>query len=199
MAAECSQFCRPVRRYAAVQCNGMLPPSTITNGANLIHVERLRLWRALRSVWKRGRAFHEKAGRCQAFVFGPCKFISMFCFARIVGKTWPARTAVKAERSEFIWSLDGGRSRPYRVVPGEGKHRYPRVSNIRLPSVSVAPFHPHSSVSSFALGASWVFSIQPALPPVLATFHCVRRRSVGPGLRRSRRNSASKSQTFLQD
>ena len=112
------------------------------------------------------RAFHEKAGRCQGFVFGPCKFISMFSFARIVGKTWPARTAVKAERSEFIWSLDGGRSRPYRVVPGEGKHRYPLVSNIRYRVFLSPPFHPHSGVSGIALGASWVFSIQPALPPV---------------------------------
>ena len=70
-----------------------------------------------------------------------CLFLQVHIYVflcRIVGKTWPARTAVKAERSEFIWSRDGGRSRSYRVVPGEGKHRYPHVSNIRLPSVSVA-------------------------------------------------------------
>jgi hypothetical protein len=37
--AECNQFCHPVQRYAATsaklcchQCNGMLPPSAITNG-----------------------------------------------------------------------------------------------------------------------------------------------------------------------
>jgi hypothetical protein len=39
-----------------------------------------------------------------------------FCllpYARIVGTIWLARTAVKAERSEFILSLDGGRSQPY--------------------------------------------------------------------------------------
>ena len=28
------------------------------------------------------------------------------------------------------------------------------------------PFHPHSSVSGSSLGASWVFSFQPVLPPV---------------------------------
>jgi hypothetical protein len=28
------------------------------------------------------------------------------------------------------------------------------------------PFHPHSSMSDFSLGASWVFSLQPVLPPV---------------------------------
>jgi hypothetical protein len=33
------------------------------------------------------------------------------------------------------------------------------------------PFHPHSGVSVSSLGASWVFSIQPVLPPVMATFH----------------------------
>jgi hypothetical protein len=46
-----------------------------------------------------------------------------FCllpYARIVGIIRQARTAVKAERSEFILSLDGGRSRPYRFCPGIG-------------------------------------------------------------------------------
>jgi hypothetical protein len=46
-----------------------------------------------------------------------------FClllYARIVGIIWLARIAVKAERSEFIVSLDGGRSRPYRFSPGIG-------------------------------------------------------------------------------
>jgi hypothetical protein len=28
------------------------------------------------------------------------------------------------------------------------------------------PFHPHSSLSDFSPGASWVFSFQPVLPPV---------------------------------
>jgi hypothetical protein len=28
------------------------------------------------------------------------------------------------------------------------------------------PFHPHSSLSDFSLGASWVFSFQPVRPPV---------------------------------
>jgi hypothetical protein len=35
------------------------------------------------------------------------------------------------------------------------------------------PFHPHSAVSVCSLGASWVFSIQPVLPPVIATFHSI--------------------------
>jgi hypothetical protein len=39
-------------------------------------------------------------------------------YARIVGIIRLARTAVKAERSEFLVSLDGGRSRPYRFYPG---------------------------------------------------------------------------------
>jgi hypothetical protein len=36
----------------------------------------------------------------------------LFCsfpYARIVGWFWPLRSAVKAERSEFILSLDGSR------------------------------------------------------------------------------------------
>jgi hypothetical protein len=35
------------------------------------------------------------------------------------------------------------------------------------------PFHPHSDVSVSSLGASWVFSIQPVLPPVIATFRSI--------------------------
>jgi hypothetical protein len=38
------------------------------------------------------------------------------------------------------------------------------------------PFHPHSDVSVPWLGASWVFSIQPVLPPVIATFHSISQR-----------------------
>jgi hypothetical protein len=37
---------------------------------------------------------------------------ALFFFARIIEVGRPARTAVKAERSEFILSLDGGRRRP---------------------------------------------------------------------------------------
>jgi hypothetical protein len=33
----------------------------------------------------------------------------------------PARTAGKAECSEFILSLDGGHRRPYELCPGEGE------------------------------------------------------------------------------
>jgi hypothetical protein len=35
-----------------------------------------------------------------------------------------------------------------------------------LPSGPLSlPFHPHSFLSVFSLGASWVFSLQPVLPP----------------------------------
>jgi hypothetical protein len=38
-------------------------------------------------------------------------------------------------------------------------------SPAELPLLSL-PFHPHSSMSDFvSLGASWVFSFQPVLPP----------------------------------
>ncbi len=46
-----------------------------------------------------------------------------FCLlpdARIVGIIRLSRTAVKAELSEFILSLDGGRSQPYGFHPGIG-------------------------------------------------------------------------------
>jgi hypothetical protein len=36
------------------------------------------------------------------------------------------------------------------------------------------PFHPHSSMSDlFALGASWVFSFQPVLPPDYRPLFCL--------------------------
>jgi hypothetical protein len=44
-----------------------------------------------------------------------CGWVSsylIFFFARISGDLWLASVAVKAERSEFIWSLDGRRSQP---------------------------------------------------------------------------------------
>src|ERR1700736_5068510 len=43
------------------------------------------------------------------------------------------------------------------------------------------PFHPHSGVSVSSLGASWVFSIQPVLPPVSATFPSISQRALGQG------------------
>jgi len=55
--------------------------------------------------------FHEKAGRCQVI----CGWVSsylMFSFARIAGVFEAGEAAVKAERSEFILSLDGRRSQP---------------------------------------------------------------------------------------
>jgi hypothetical protein len=41
------------------------------------------------------------------------------------------------------------------------------------------PFHPHSLMSDFLLGASWVFSFQPVLPPVCRPLSISRRS--GPG------------------
>jgi hypothetical protein len=48
--------------------------------------------------------------------YGPVVGASSFLFVTLCPDSWiirQARTAVKAERSEFIVSLDGGRSRPY--------------------------------------------------------------------------------------
>ena len=53
------------------------------------------------------------------------------------------------------------------------------------------PFHPHSSVSDFvSLGASWVFSFQPVLPPVSRPLVPSPAMEVGQAIRRSHRNSA---------
>jgi hypothetical protein len=43
----------------------------------------------------------------------------LFSFARIAEVFWPARSIVKAERSEFILSLDCGRAGDIEVDPGE--------------------------------------------------------------------------------
>jgi hypothetical protein len=56
-------------------------------------------------------AFHEKAGLCQELLWLG-KFIPDVSFAWIAGIFWLAAAAVKAERSEFILSLDGRRSQP---------------------------------------------------------------------------------------
>jgi hypothetical protein len=42
VGAECNQFCHPVQRYAATQCNGMLPPLAITKGCAKSHPRRRR-------------------------------------------------------------------------------------------------------------------------------------------------------------
>ncbi len=54
--------------------------------------------------------FHEKAG-CQV-ICGLVSSYLMFSFARISGVFVAGEAAVKAERSEFILSLDGRRCRP---------------------------------------------------------------------------------------
>ena len=44
------------------------------------------------------------------------------------------------------------------------------------------PFHPHSSMSDCSLGASWVFSFQPVLPPDLSTSRSISRMEVGQAI-----------------
>jgi hypothetical protein len=61
--------------------------------------------------WKRTLPFHEKAGRSQELLwFG--KFISNVFLCPDIRSSLAGEAAVKAERSEFILSLDGRRSRP---------------------------------------------------------------------------------------
>jgi hypothetical protein len=55
--------------------------------------------------------FHEKAGRVKLFEVWVSPYL-MFSFAWISGNSWLAAAAVKAERSQFILSLDGCRSQP---------------------------------------------------------------------------------------
>jgi hypothetical protein len=56
-------------------------------------------------------AFHEKAGRCQEFLW-LSKFISDVFLRPDIRRFQAGEAPVKAERSEFIWSLDGRRSQP---------------------------------------------------------------------------------------
>lgn len=108
---------------------------------------------------------------------------------------WRARTAVKTSRSEFILSLDGGRSQPYRVSPGQGRQSSTLLArsecNLCCAEFELSPpFHPHSSVSdsmrSVQVGCSR-FSRCCHLLDDLASIHRIK---VGPGSRRSHRNSA---------
>jgi hypothetical protein len=50
--------------------------------------------------------------------FGAGSFLLVTLMPRIVGIIWLAGAAVKAERSEFISSLDGGPRQPYRFLSG---------------------------------------------------------------------------------
>ena len=56
-------------------------------------------------------AFHEKAGRCQELLWLG-KFISDIFLCPDIGHFLAGEAAVKAERSEFILSLDGRRCQP---------------------------------------------------------------------------------------
>ena len=56
-------------------------------------------------------AFHEKAGRCQV-ILGLGKFISDVFLCPDIRFLLAGEAAVKAERSEFILSLDGPTSQP---------------------------------------------------------------------------------------
>jgi|SRR5450631_566167 hypothetical protein len=94
---------------------------------------------------------------------------------------WLVSRAVKAERSEFILSLDGPTSQPKQGSPDEGRLGYSPFASFRLPSILSPPFHPHSDVSISLLGASWVFSIQSVLPSVSATSPSIGRMEGGPG------------------
>ena len=68
-----------------------------------------------------------------ASVVGASSFLLVTLMPRIVGIIWLARAAVKAERSEFISSLDGGPRQPYRFsIRGKG------VTRITLWSRSVS-------------------------------------------------------------
>ena len=59
-----------------------------------------------------GLSFHEKAGRCQELLWLG-KFISDIFLCPDIGHFLAGEAAVKAERSEFILSLDGRRRQPY--------------------------------------------------------------------------------------
>ena len=58
-----------------------------------------------------GSAFHEKAGRCQQLLWLG-KVISDVFLCPDIRRFLAGEAAVKAERSEFILSLDGRRSQP---------------------------------------------------------------------------------------
>jgi hypothetical protein len=59
-----------------------------------------------------GLAYHQKADRCQELL-RLSNFISdVFLRPDVLFDSWLAGPAVKAERSEFIWSLEGRRSQP---------------------------------------------------------------------------------------
>jgi len=62
-------------------------------------------------VWMSDLSFHEKAGRCQQLL-SLGKVISDVFLCPDIGSLLVGEAAVKAERSEFIWSLDGRRSQP---------------------------------------------------------------------------------------
>ena len=62
-------------------------------------------------IWMSDSPFHEKAGRCQV-VLWLSKFISDVFLCPDIRDFAAGEAAVKAERSEFIWSLDGRRSQP---------------------------------------------------------------------------------------
>jgi len=73
--------------------------------------------------------FHAPAWECPRFcvnavplvsasVVGASSFLLVTLMPRIVGIIWLAGAAVKAERSEFILSLDGGPRKPYRFRSG---------------------------------------------------------------------------------
>ena len=130
-------------------------------------------------------AFHEKAGRSQG------KFEFDFDFAFLNFTFLPSGGfSERPERSRARIL------RRQRTLDGEDRSvsiRAGRKVTLPLPACALLlspPFHPHSSLSDSSLGASWVFSFQPVLPPDYRPLVPFLRMNPGPGDRRSHRNSA---------
>ncbi len=90
-------------------------------------------------------AFHEKAGLCQHILW-LSKFIFVFlCPDR--GRFLAGEAAVKAERSEFILSLDSGlasHSKAFRAKENEYSPFPTCFLLLRGELKLSSPFHPHS-------------------------------------------------------
>jgi hypothetical protein len=72
-------------------------------------------WRSVANAHFYRRNVHWPSMRRPVDVKRDCGWVSsylMFFFARISGNVWLARRPSRPSASEFIWSLDGRRSRP---------------------------------------------------------------------------------------
>src|SRR5579864_6673792 len=83
---------------------------------------------------------------------------------------WRARTAVKAERSEFIVSLDGGRRRPYRNSSGRRRTSLMPLRSLPLngscPGTVACPTSCQPRAASALQPASAPISHRGTLPPL---------------------------------